>query len=65
MPYLKELSEQFRRTANPYSSRVAIKPGGKVTEIKGTCQEPLGEREKCVVYNILCDCQNTVYVGET
>ena len=61
IPYLKGLSEQFRRTAN----RVAFKPGKKVKEIKPTCQEPLGERQKCVVYKISCACQNTVYVGET
>ena len=65
VPYLKELSEQFRRTANRHSFRVAFKPERKIKEIKCRCQEPLGERQKCVVYKILCTCQNTVYVGET
>ena len=64
-PYLKELSEQVRRTANRHSFRVAFKPGRKIKDIKRTCQEPLGERQKCVVYKIPCACQNTVYVGET
>ena len=65
IPYLKGLSEQFRRTANRHSFRVAFKPGRKIKEIKRTCQDPLGERQKCVVYKIPCTCQNTVYVGET
>ena len=65
IPYLKGLSEQFRRTANRHSFRVAFKPGRKIKEIKRTCQEPLGERQKCVVYKIPCACQETVYVGET
>ena len=47
---LKGLSEQYRR---------------KIKEIKRTCQEPLGERQKCVVYKIPCACQNTVCVRET
>ena len=37
----------------------------KIKEIKRTSQEPLGVRQKCVVYKIPCTCQNTVYVGET
>ena len=65
IPYLKGLSEQFRRTANRHSFRAAFKPGRKIKEIKRTCQEPLGERQKCVVHKIPCACQNTVYVGET
>ena len=62
IPYLKGLSEQSRRTANRHSFRVAFKPGRKIKEIKRTCQEPLGEKQKCVVYKIPCTCQNTVYV---
>ena len=58
--YLKGLSGQIRRSANRHSFRVAFKPGRKVKEIKGTCQEPLGERQKCVVYTISCACQNTL-----
>ena len=65
IPYLKGVSEQFRRTANRHSFRVAFKPGRKIKEIKRTCQKPLGERKKFVVYKIPCACQNTVYVGET
>ena len=65
IPYLKGLSGQFRRTANLYSFRVAFKPGRKIKEIKRTCQEPLGERQKCVVYKIPCACQDTAYVRET
>ena len=65
IPYLKRLSEQFRRTANRHSFRVPFKPERKIKEIKHTCQESLGERQRCVVYKIPCACQNTVYVGET
>ena len=65
IPYLKGLSEQFRRTTNRHSFQVAFKPGRKIKEIKRTCQGPLGERQRCVVYKIPCACQNTVYVRET
>ena len=37
----------------------------KIKEIKRSCHEPLGERQKWAVYKIPCACQNTVYVGET
>ena len=40
-------------------------PCTALLEIKRTCQEPLGERQKCVAYKIACACQNTVCVGET
>ena len=63
--YLKGLSEQFKRTANRHSFRVAFKPGRKLKEIKRTCQEQLREKQKCVMYKIPCTCQNGVYVGET
>ena len=62
IPYLKGLSEQFRRTANRHCFRVGFKPGRKIKEIKRTCQEQLGERQKCVVYKIPRACQDTVCV---
>ena len=37
----------------------------RIKEIKNTCQEPLGEREKCAVYKIPCVSPNSLYVGET
>ena len=64
-PWLRGFSEQFRRSANRHSFRVAFKPGRKIKEIKRTCQEPLGERQKCVIYKITYACQNTVCFGET
>ena len=64
LPYLERLPEQFRRTANRHSFRVAFKPGRKIKEIKRKFQEPLGEKQKCVVYRMLCACQNNVHVGE-
>ena len=65
IPYLRGLSEQFRRIANQHSFRFTLNPGGKVKEVKHTYQEPLGERQKGAVYNIPCDCQSAVYVVET
>ena len=65
IPYLKGLSEQFRRTTNRHSFRVAFKPERKIKEIERTCQGSLGERQGCVVYKIPCACQNTVYVRKT
>ena len=47
--YLKGLSEQFRRTANRHSFRVAFKPGRNVKEIKRTCQARWRKAEmRCV-----------------
>ena len=43
-------------------SKLLLKPGIKIKEIKRTC--PLGERQNCVVYKIPCACKNIVYVGE-
>ena len=65
IPYLKNVSERFKRIVSRHSFRVAFKPGRKLKEIKSTFQEPLGERQKHVVYRIPCDCQHSVYVGET
>ena len=64
LPYLERLPDQFWRTANRHSSRVAFKPGREIKEIKSKFQEPLGEKQKCVVYRMPCACQNTVYAGE-
>ena len=44
VPYLRGLSEQFRRISNRHSFRVVFKPGRKIKQIKRTCQEPLGDR---------------------
>lgn len=63
--YLRELPEQFRRIADPHSFCAAFRPGRKVKKLKHTCQEPLGERQKCVVDKISCDYQSAVYIRET
>ena len=60
IPYLKRI----KRIASRHSFRVAFKPGRKLKEIKSTCQEPLGERQKHVVYRIPCDRQHSVYVSD-
>ncbi len=44
---------------------MALKPGSKIKELKKRAQEPLGEKQKSVIYEITCKCKNAVYVGET
>ena len=65
VPYVRGLSEQFRRLAAIHSFRTAFKPGKKMKELKTRAQEPLGEKQKSVLYEISCKCKNAVYVGET
>ena len=65
VPYVRGLSEQFRRLAARHSFRTAFKPGSKIKELKERAQEPLGEKQKSVIYEITCKCKNAVYVGET
>jgi hypothetical protein len=48
-----------------HSFRTAFKPGTKVKDLRKRVQEPLGEKQKSVVYKIMCKCKNAVYVGET
>ena len=51
IPYLKELSEQFRRTANRHSFQVAFKPGRKIKEagISHTFTSCNGHETTCMV----------------
>ncbi len=65
VPYVRGLSEQFRRLAARHSFRTAFKPGSKIKELKKRAQEPLGEKQNSVIYEITCKCKNAVYVGET
>ncbi len=43
----------------------AFKPGSKIKELKKRAQEPLGEKQNSIIYEITCKCKNAVYVGET
>ena len=63
--YVRGLSEQFRRLAAKHSFRTAFESGTKIKEIRRRAQEPLGEKQKSVIYEIGCKCENAVYVGET
>ena len=65
VPYLKGFSEKFKRIARKYKFRVAHTPGRKVKETKKLCQEPLGQKNKDVVYKIPCGCEKYSYIGET
>ena len=63
--YVRGVSEQFKRLASKHQFRTAFKPGRKVKELKTRTQQPLGEKQKGVVYKIPCKCEKAVYVGET
>ena len=63
--YVRGLSEQFKRLASKHQFRTTFKPGRKVKELKTRSQQPLGEKQKGVVYKIPCKCEKAVYIGET
>ena len=65
VPYIRGLSEQLMRMAFKHSFQTKFKPEWKVKERKAMAQQPLGEKQKSVVYEILCKCNKAVYVGET
>ena len=65
IPYVRGMSEQFKRLASKHLFRTAFKPGKKVKELKTRSQKPLGENQKGVVYKIPCKCEKAVYIGET
>ena len=65
VPYIRSLSEQLKRMASKHSFQTTFKPGRKIKELKAMAQQPLGEKQKSVVYKILCKCNKAVYVGET
>ena len=53
IPYLKRLSEKFRRTANRHSFRVALKPESKIKEIKEKIKNWRVERNDIlVIYDV-------------
>ena len=56
---------QFERLGSKHRFRTAFKPGKKVKELKTRSQQPLGEKQKGVVYKIPCKCEKAVYVGQT
>ena len=52
VPYVRALSEQFKRLATKHFFRTAFKPGTRIKELKKRAQEPLGEKQKSVIYQI-------------
>lgn len=65
IPYVRGISEHFKRLALKHSFHTAFKPGRKIRELKTRSQQPLGDKQKAVVYKIPCKCEKAVYVGET
>ena len=65
IPYLKGISENFQRIMSKHNIRTIFLPGKKIKAIKNRAQTPLGNREKEIVYEISCKCENSTYIGET
>lgn len=65
IPYLKNVSEKFKRIAKRHNFMTAFKPGHKIKEIKSKAQIPLGKKKKEAIYKIPCKCTDYVYIGET
>lgn len=65
VPYVKGVSEQFRRIINQHGFRTAFKSGLKVNEIQNRAKKPLGDRKRELVYKIECGCGEGVYIGQT
>ena len=68
VPYIRGLSEQLKRMASKQSFQITFKPGRKegrkVKELKAMAQQPLGEKQKSVVYEIPCKCNEAVSSGK-
>ena len=65
VPYVRGLSEQFKRLATKHPFRTAFKPGTRIKELKKRAQEPIGENQKSAIYQTTCKCKNAVCIGET
>ena len=66
IPYVKGLSEQFKRVAEKHGVlRTTFRPGRKLKELRKQSQCPSGDKRKAVVYRIPCGCDEAAYVGET
>ena len=65
IPYLKGLSEKFKRITEKHGIRTTFRQGRKLKQLKVRVQHPLGNKRKAVVYKIPCGCERAVYIGET
>ena len=66
IPYLRNVSEKFKRIAKKHNFRTAFQPGHKIKEIKSKAQAPLGKKKKEAIYKIPFGCEEkNVYIGET
>ena len=62
IPYLKGLSEKFKRITEEHGIRTTFRPGRKLKQLKVRVQHPLGNKRKAVVYKIPCGCERAVYI---
>jgi hypothetical protein len=65
VPYLRGVSEEYRRMMNRHGFRTAFKSGTKVNELQNKVKRPLGDKKRDVVYKIECGCGECVYIGQT
>jgi hypothetical protein len=65
LPYVKGVTETLRRTLHKHGARVVSGAKNKVADAKAMAKQPLGDKQKQVVYDIPCTCGNHTYVGET
>ncbi len=53
VPYIRGMSEQFKRLALKYCFQTVLKPGKKIKELKTKSQQPLGEKKKGFILTIV------------
>ena len=65
VPYVKKVSEQYKRILSKYGIMAAMKSGKKVKDLQCKVKMPLGDKKRNVVYKIECGCKKCVYIGQT
>ena len=60
VPYVRGLSEKFKRVAAKHSFRTVFKPGRKIRDLKANAVQPIGKKQKDVIYEIPCKCERAV-----
>ena len=65
IPYVRGLSEEFKRFGKARGFNTYFTPGMKLRSISKLQQTPLGNKRSNVVYRIECKCEKARYTGET
>ena len=65
IPYVKGVSEEYKRIMTKHGIMTAMKSGRKVKVLHNKAKTPLGDKRKDCVYEINCGCQECVYIGQT